>query len=253
MDATEMNAFVKKNGFFNCGIGRGNAPQRIHVVFVAVDPVSKEHKVVGVYARASTEPSDDWTFARTRIAALIPVNERPLLPGGWIGQGARRWARHPTANTHPRLLGFFNQFRSKLPALTENVADDRAPREDTDQTYWDISAVEGKRRETLVIQRYREASLRNAKIKQTIHDNGGRLICQVPGCAFDFYEKYGEIGSGYAHVHHLSPLSHAAKKGARTKLDSLAIVCANCHAMIHRDGQCRDMRTLIPKGTKTHR
>lgn len=83
-------------------------------------------------------------------------------------------------------------------------------------------------------------------------DNGGRLVCEVPGCAFDFYQRYGEIGSGYAHVHHLEPLSRAGKRGAKTKLDSIAIVCANCHAMIHRDGQCREMGALIPKRTKIH-
>jgi hypothetical protein len=252
LETAEANAFVKRNGLFECGIGLGNASPRIHVVFVALDPASKEIKVVGMYAGARTESRDDWSYARTRSATLIPVDKRPPLPGGWTGQGVRRWARNPTANTHPQLSQFFNRLRSRLPALAQDRAGVRLRRQAADQTYWDIPAVEGKLRKVLVAQRYREASLRDAKIKQAMKDNEGRLVCEVPGCAFDFCKTYGEIGVGYAHVHHLRPLGRAGKRGEETTLDTLAIVCANCHAMIHRDGLCRELRTLIPKTRGSH-
>jgi hypothetical protein len=250
LDVSETSAFVKEKQTFTCGIGRGDAPRGIHVMFAALDPDSGEIKVVGVYAGAVTEADKDWAFAHTRSALLIPVRRRPLLPGGWTGQGVRRWALHSTANTHPRLLSFFSRIRPELPTLAQDGSDGRSRRQETDQTYWDISAVEGELRKGLVAQRHREASLRNAKIRQALKENRGRLVCEVPGCAFDFYQRYGEIGSGYAHVHHLKPLSRAGKKGAKTRLDSLAIVCANCHAMIHVGGQCREMGALIPKRAK---
>jgi len=247
LDVSETSAFLREKQTFRCGIGRGAAPRRVHVVFVALDPDSKEVKVVGVYAGATTEADDDWAYAHTRAAVLVPPNRRPLLPGGWVGQGVRRWARHPTANTHPRLFSFFNRLRRDLPKLVRDGSDGRSASRETDQTYWDISAVEGKLRRSLVAHRYREASLRDAKIRQALKDSRGRLICEVPGCAFDFYRRYGEIGSGYAQVHHLTPLSRFGKKGTKTTLDALAVVCANCHAMIHRGGQCREMAALIPK------
>jgi hypothetical protein len=30
--------------------------------------------------------------------------------------------------------------------------------------------------------------------------------------------------------------------------NDLAVVCANCHAMIHRHGECRSIHSLIPRG-----
>lgn len=58
----------------------------------------------------------------------------------------------------------------------------------------------------------------------------GRLICEV--CDFDFVEIYGEIGSDFAECHHKIPLSET-KEVRLTKTSDLAIVCANCHRMLH--------------------
>jgi 5-methylcytosine-specific restriction protein A len=68
----------------------------------------------------------------------------------------------------------------------------------------------------------------------------------VPNCGFDFAKTYGETGKGYAHVHHTIPLNEAPNEGMVVPLDKLAIVCANCHAMIHRGGVCRPMDKLLP-------
>jgi 5-methylcytosine-specific restriction protein A len=58
----------------------------------------------------------------------------------------------------------------------------------------------------------------------------GRLECEV--CAFDFHATYGELGHGYIECHHTVPL---AQSGATTtRLADLALLCANCHRMIHR-------------------
>ncbi|KAA9349736.1 MrcB family domain-containing protein [Larkinella humicola] len=58
-------------------------------------------------------------------------------------------------------------------------------------------------------------------------------ICQV--CGFDFFKHYGEIGKNYIEAHHLTPLS--GLKGQRLKLSpskDFALLCSNCHRMIHR-------------------
>ncbi|WP_456742210.1 HNH endonuclease [Bradyrhizobium sp. USDA 4469] len=54
------------------------------------------------------------------------------------------------------------------------------------------------------------------------------------------------MGRNYAHVHHREPLSKVPKSGKKLTLADLAIVCANCHAMVHIGGACRDLDTLIP-------
>ncbi|MEQ1947648.1 MAG: HNH endonuclease [Bryobacteraceae bacterium] len=57
-------------------------------------------------------------------------------------------------------------------------------------------------------------------------------ICIV--CGFDFGRTYGDIGSGFIHVHHLNPLASA--KGRRTvnPETDMRPVCPNCHEMLHR-------------------
>ena len=81
---------------------------------------------------------------------------------------------------------------------------------------------------------------------RSLHETIGKLICEVPKCGFDFAKRYGRIGIGYVQVHHLRPLSSAPAKGMSKKPSDLAIVCANCHAMIHRGGECRKLKSLIP-------
>jgi 5-methylcytosine-specific restriction protein A len=59
----------------------------------------------------------------------------------------------------------------------------------------------------------------------------GSLACEV--CGFDFKATYGDLGEGYIEVHHTKPV-HTLLAGTRTKLDDLALLCANCHRMAHR-------------------
>lgn len=107
---------------------------------------------------------------------------------------------------------------------------------------------EGQQRERLARHRKRERKARAAKIAQALEQGDGRLHCEVPGCGFDFLAVYGEAGRGYAHVHHLVQLSDLPETGGTVRLSDLAIVCANCHAMIHRGGGCRPMEGLILSG-----
>jgi 5-methylcytosine-specific restriction protein A len=44
---------------------------------------------------------------------------------------------------------------------------------------------------------------------------------------------YGELGEGFAECHHRTPLGELTGK-TRTRLADLAIVCANCHRILHR-------------------
>ena len=54
-------------------------------------------------------------------------------------------------------------------------------------------------------------------------------------CGFNFGSTYGSIGEGYIHIHHKVPVSQL---GTSTLVDpeiDLVPLCANCHAMIHRE------------------
>ena len=72
---------------------------------------------------------------------------------------------------------------------------------------------------------------RNPKLRQQALDIHG-YSCSI--CGFNFLERYGEIGRGFIHVHHVNPLSQTGEQIVDPKTD-LVPVCPNCHSMIHRD------------------
>ncbi|MCB0213737.1 MAG: HNH endonuclease [Anaerolineae bacterium] len=79
-------------------------------------------------------------------------------------------------------------------------------------------------------QRERNPQLTKRK-KEKVLKQKGALACEV--CEFDFAQVYGELGYGFAECHHLVPLSKLGEN-QRVRLSDLAIVCANCHRMLHR-------------------
>lgn len=80
--------------------------------------------------------------------------------------------------------------------------------------------------------RYRE---RNTKLvkrkKEKVQKERGTLACEV--CGFDFSGTYGERGEGFIECHHTKPVSDL-RDGGTTNIADLALVCSNCHRMIHR-------------------
>lgn len=104
--------------------------------------------------------------------------------------------------------------------------------------------VEGKQSRIYTVHRKRERDLRDAKFALAKACNGGRVVCEVPGCGFDFHRVYGAVGIDYAQVHHLTPLSRLGG-ATRMTVDDVAVVCANCHDMIHRGGECRPLKGLL--------
>lgn len=57
-------------------------------------------------------------------------------------------------------------------------------------------------------------------------------VCSV--CDFDFEKRYGVLGKGYIHVHHLVPVSDVGKTYRVNPIKDLRPVCPNCHAMLHK-------------------
>ena len=45
---------------------------------------------------------------------------------------------------------------------------------------------------------------------------------------------FGQIGNGFIECHHKIPLSKYVKNNV-TKLEDLALVCSNCHRMLHKE------------------
>ena len=70
------------------------------------------------------------------------------------------------------------------------------------------------------------------------------LRCEV--CNFSYVEIYGERGRGFIEVHHIVPLSEL-KASTHTRVVDLALLCANCHRIVHRSPtlSISDMRALL--------
>ncbi len=75
----------------------------------------------------------------------------------------------------------------------------------------------------------------------------GTLACEV--CSFDFGRTYGAIGDGFIEAHHRIAVSELTGNES-TRLSDLALVCSNCHRMLHRaDPQLsiEQLRSLVQK------
>jgi 5-methylcytosine-specific restriction protein A len=77
------------------------------------------------------------------------------------------------------------------------------------------------------VNRYERSSF-NRQVCLRIHGS----ICKV--CNFDFEEKYGDLGKGFIHVHHVVPVSELVPLYEINPEKDLVPVCPNCHAMIHK-------------------
>ena len=100
---------------------------------------------------------------------------------------------------------------------------DLQPEEDED------GVAEGKILYRLHRRRERNPSKSKEKKRKAFAENG-RLVCEV--CSFDFVSVYGQHGEGFIESHHKVPISEPNR--GKTKLSDLALVCANCHRMLHR-------------------
>ena len=88
------------------------------------------------------------------------------------------------------------------------------------------SYMEGKRHVKEVSLLMRSARL-VAKAKKA---HG--FSCQV--CKFNFRDEYGTVGTDYIEAHHIEPLSGRDGVGKPTSVDDIAVLCSNCHRMVHR-------------------
>ena len=92
----------------------------------------------------------------------------------------------------------------------------------------DLTGVETKK------LRWHQRAERDRKLAQKAKEHHG-YRCQV--CDLDFVEEYGSRGDKYIEAHHLVPFADLLTSPEPAVLDvrtDFAVVCANCHRMLHR-------------------
>jgi hypothetical protein len=100
-------------------------------------------------------------------------------------------------------------------------------------------ALEGETYKTEAIFRSRNRALIQAKKANSDYR------CEI--CGFNFEETYGPIGREYIIAHHLKLIALGV---AKTTLNDIALLYANCHSMLHTKNPpiaIEDLRTLIAR------
>jgi 5-methylcytosine-specific restriction protein A len=85
--------------------------------------------------------------------------------------------------------------------------------------------LEGRKVSVIVNGYERNRNARSVCIKE--HGTS----CHV--CHFDFGHVYGDIGTGFIHVHHLKDIASIGEEYVVNPTEDLRPVCPNCHAMLH--------------------
>lgn len=82
-------------------------------------------------------------------------------------------------------------------------------------------------RTTVFVNRYERSPVNRAAC---LAHYGARCFA----CQFDFRSVYGELGEGFAEVHHRVPVSQMGGAYRIDPVRDLVPLCSNCHAMVHR-------------------
>ena len=94
----------------------------------------------------------------------------------------------------------------------------------------DLEAIEGKEKTMMKLHKYRERDITLIRKAKKKAKQEGRLFCEV--CLFNFEQQYPRLGIDFIECHHKQPISVGGIR--TTKYEDLAIVCSNCHRMLHR-------------------
>lgn len=173
------------------------------------------------------ERPDPERFRNVNGVFMKLQNFKAVDPGytadGRTGLGAGATQRERTlferyADNQDELRALAAQIRDRVEAGGDALP--KTPEEDEE------GSVEG--RILYRVHKTRERRKSEAK-KRAVLKATGRLKCEA--CDFDFLATYGERGRGFAECHHKLPLADGTRT---TYLRDLAIVCANCHRMLHR-------------------
>lgn len=164
-------------------------------------------------------------------ATLLPIDKRsfviPRAVKGGIGQSNVWYADSPESKAIVAEV---------LRLVESNGETDPLP--DVDK---EAHGIEGNPRLVAHMRRERNASIVQRK-KRDVLGKVGALKCEA--CGFDFASVYGEYGMEFCEVHHLVPL-HKSDGIIKTELSDLAIVCSNCHRVIHRMNPMPSIAELV--------
>lgn len=170
------------------------------------------------------------TFRNASGVYLKMMNFRSLDPDylakGKVGMTHRNKLEETVWNEYFQRQ---NELLRVCRAIREGVAEITVSLQETDVVDEFPAANEGRLLPRLHQLRERNPKLVNEKKKRAMRQNGC-LRCEA--CNFDFAQRYGKRGEWFIECHHTTPLRDY-DSGQKTTLADLALICANCHRIIH--------------------
>jgi 5-methylcytosine-specific restriction enzyme A len=168
-------------------------------------------------------------FAKTNTTVHQPAIQKLIKPSGRVYVFFREDDRDPfTFAGLGNAIEVFDQTPVKVIWSFCGVDGARLPTqmpEEVDEE--EVSTVPEGARRTVQVNIYE----RNPNARRKCIEKWG-VKCSV--CLFDFGQRYGELGEGFIHVHHLKPLGEVGAQYELNPVTDLRPVCPNCHAMLHR-------------------
>lgn len=193
-------------------------------VEVDLNAVRKFRRKVCVVAKSEngiTKPLD-WSFFkanRGQICSLTTLERNGVNPGIAVTQSLF-W----------NLFGVVNVILDPLfPTSAHDIDDEEL-----------LGVEEGRERRFLKMHKIIERNRKIVEQKKRLAVRNGTLHCEV--CQFDFEKKYSTIGKNFIECHHKVPI--AVGGIVTTTVESLALVCSNCHRMLHRKNELGEYNSL---------
>jgi len=183
-------------------------------------------------------------FARDFDTSSIDLGSKQELPRGYVAGHAfgRRYDLHALPPEEKLQADLLRMVKAYLTLTYRGGLDpsldsfDSSVAEDFDTTGLDKSQIVQETRRYKLHRRI-ERNSKGAEKAKAYHGT----TCQA--CCFDFEKQYGSIGRNFIEAHHLKPLGQLAE-GVVVDYDvvsDFAVLCANCHRMIHRTNDVGDL------------
>jgi hypothetical protein len=218
-------------------------PKEIITLFQTLE--GTENLTGGWYVTHLVTPIDERIYKENngshpyvRLVAVIAVNAVPELVDSaiWSFYKCNRGQicdirtieqrRNLNLQVTEKQRFIWELFTEINPNLLKSIPDLNREPDDTE----DYGSKEGGERTILKLHKYRERDKKIIKDAKAKAKKEERFFCEV--CLFNFEKQYPVIGSSFIECHHKQPISQGGIRETRVK--DLAIVCANCHRMLHR-------------------
>lgn len=180
----------------------------------------------GVYLLSGTHGRD--------FSPPIALNDRPWFQA--LQRSQSNFSLGFNRVSDPAVVRALTELAERQPELN------RADRELTDLDL-NVAGVEGAQKLVSHLRCERNRALVERKKAAVLH-SAGRLACEA--CGFDFTRTYGDWGKDYCEVHHTVPLATITSP-THTRLEDLAVLCSNCHRVIHRVSPMPSVKALADR------